>query len=198
MVIVASAVALVAVACGDDESEEPAAETPAAVTATTEAAPTEVMEATPTVEPTPAEEPTATEEPAPEPTATEEPAPEPTATEEPAPEPTEAPAPTEPPAPAAQTLDIAMAGVQFDKDTLTVQSGATVTVRIDNQDDGIPHTFSVYTDSSASQPLAEGSISDTCSGPCSMETTFVAPEPGTYFFRCDIHPTQMTGTFIVE
>lgn len=173
MVIVASAVAVVAVACGDGDDEGPAAETPAAITATPEAAPTETMEATPTVEPT--------------------------AAEEPAPEPTEAPAPTESPAPAAQTLDIAMVpNISFDKDTLTAQSGATVTVQIDNQEDGIPHTFSVYTDSSASQPLAEGSVSDTCTGPCGMEITFVAPAPGTYFFRCDVHQTQMTGTFIAE
>ena len=25
-----------------------------------------------------------------------------------------------------------------------------------------------------------------------------ALEPGTYFFRCDVHPGQMTGTFVVK
>jgi plastocyanin len=107
--------------------------------------------------------------------------------------------PTEGPAASAQTLDIAMVpSIRFDKDTLTVKSGATVTINVTNQDEGTPHSFSVYTDSSATQPLAEGSVGDVCTGPCSYSLTFVAPEPGVYFFRCDVHPTQMNGTFIVE
>jgi plastocyanin len=32
-----------------------------------------------------------------------------------------------------------------------------------------------------------------------MTYEFDAPEePGAYFFRCDVHPTAMTGTFRVE
>jgi plastocyanin len=28
--------------------------------------------------------------------------------------------------------------------------------------------------------------------------TFEAPDPGEYFFRCDVHPVDMTGTFVVR
>lgn len=36
-------------------------------------------------------------------------------------------------------------------------------------------------------------------GPATTTYTFTAPStPGTYFFRCDVHPTVMTGQFIVQ
>jgi plastocyanin len=34
-------------------------------------------------------------------------------------------------------------------------------------------------------------------GPAATEYTFEAPPPGTYFFLCKIHPTQMTGALTV-
>jgi plastocyanin len=192
VVVGVAALAIVAAACGGSNGgEETAAETPTAL-ATAAPSPTQEAEATPTTA-APVEEPTAapTEEIVPTAEPTEEPAP--TAV------PTSQPAATEEPAASTQTLDIAMVpGIRFDKDTLTAQSGATVTINVTNQDEGVPHSFSVYTDSSAAQPLAEGSVGDVCTGPCSYSLTFVAPEPGVYFFRCDVHPTQMNGTFIVE
>ena len=30
------------------------------------------------------------------------------------------------------------------------------------------------------------------------DTVFAIPDAGEYFFRCDVHPTIMTGAFIVE
>jgi plastocyanin len=36
-------------------------------------------------------------------------------------------------------------------------------------------------------------------GVSTVTYTFDAPTtPGTYFFRCDVHPTTMTGSFIVQ
>ena len=29
-------------------------------------------------------------------------------------------------------------------------------------------------------------------------TTFTTPGPGSYYFYCDVHPTEMTGEFIVD
>jgi len=73
-----------------------------------------------------------------------------------------------------------------------------VTVHFTNSDSGLPHSFSVYTDSSASQPAAPGSTGTICTGPCSNDVSFQAPAPGSYFFRCDVHPAQMTGQFVVQ
>lgn len=96
----------------------------------------------------------------------------------------------------ATSVDLAAENIAFDTDTITVPAGADVTVNFDNRDDDIMHNFAVYTDSSASQSIFVG---DTITGPDTTTYTFTAPsEPGTYFFRCDIHPQQMTGDFIVQ
>ena len=94
------------------------------------------------------------------------------------------------------TVDIAADNMAFDTDTITVPAGAEVTIVFDNQDDGIPHNVAVYTDSSAAEEIFVG---ETITGPETITYTFTAPEePGTYFFRCDVHPEAMTGDFVVE
>ncbi len=96
----------------------------------------------------------------------------------------------------AITIDLAAQNIAFDKASITVKAGSQVTINFNNKDSGIPHNFSMYTDSSASQNLFKG---DTVTGPGTTVYKFTAPStPGTYFFRCDIHPTQMTGQFIVQ
>ncbi|MEN6341362.1 MAG: cupredoxin domain-containing protein [Methanospirillum sp.] len=80
--------------------------------------------------------------------------------------------------------------------TITAPAGAQVTVTFNNMDSGVPHNFAVYTDSSATTPIFKGPI---VTGPTTTTYTFTAPStPGTYFFRCDVHPTIMTGTFVVQ
>ncbi|WP_332450738.1 cupredoxin domain-containing protein [Methanoculleus sp.] len=96
----------------------------------------------------------------------------------------------------ATTVDLTAQNIAFDKSTITVPAGAQVTVNFDNKDNGVPHNFAVYTDSSASQNIFRG---DTVTGPATTTYTFTAPsEPGTYFFRCDVHPEAMTGDFVVQ
>jgi len=77
---------------------------------------------------------------------------------------------------------------------MTIPAGASVTINFENRE-GLPHNFALYTNSSASTMIFRGDVitNDT------IVYTFTAPStPGTYFFRCDVHPTAMTGTFIVE
>ncbi len=88
-------------------------------------------------------------------------------------------------------------GLQFNRSSLTVAGGGQVTVSVSNQDTGIGHNFAVYTDSNATQAIA-GAGSNVCTAPCSFTLSFPAPQPGTYFFRCDVHPADMTGQFIVR
>lgn len=83
----------------------------------------------------------------------------------------------------------------FDKGTITVPSGSTVTLTFKNMDAGVPHNFALYTDSHATTPIFVGTI---VTGVTTTTYTFTAPAtPGSYFFRCDVHPTTMTGTFKV-
>jgi len=35
-------------------------------------------------------------------------------------------------------------------------------------------------------------------GPASVDYTFPAPPPGTYFFHCQFHPTTMKGTLVIR
>ncbi len=87
---------------------------------------------------------------------------------------------------------------KFDTDRITVAAGNEVTLIFSNEDDGVPHNWAAYTDSTATD-LIPGAITDICNGPCEEQITFTAPsEPGEYFFRCDVHPTTMTGTLVVE
>lgn len=96
---------------------------------------------------------------------------------------------------AAAAIDLVAQNVKFDRSTITVPRGAQVTINFQNKDSGVPHNFAAYTDSSAATAIYKGQI---VNGPGSATYTFTAPsQPGTYFFRCDVHPTTMTGQLIV-
>lgn len=94
------------------------------------------------------------------------------------------------------TFTIAADNLAFNTSTITAPAGTNVTITFENRDDGIPHNIAVYTNASAVEEIFVG---ETITGPAQATYTFTAPdEPGTYFFRCDVHPQQMTGDFIVE
>ena len=93
------------------------------------------------------------------------------------------------------TVNLVAKDISFNLNTLTVSVGADVTINFDNQD-SVPHNFALYTDSTARTPIFQGNI---ISGPGTATYKFMAPmQPGTYFFRCDVHPTMMIGSFIVK
>ena len=94
------------------------------------------------------------------------------------------------------TINLIAQGLAFNQGTITVPAGASVTMNFDNKDTYIVHNFALYTDSSASTSIF---IGQTITGPATVTYKFTAPTtPGNYFFRCDVHPTTMTGTFVVQ
>ena len=94
------------------------------------------------------------------------------------------------------TIDLVAKSLSFNTTNITVPAGANITVNFDNQDTYVPHNFAVYTDASAKTAIYRGK---NITGPAKISYTFTAPtKPGTYFFRCDVHPTTMTGQFIVQ
>jgi copper-containing nitrite reductase len=97
--------------------------------------------------------------------------------------------------PNGTTLHLTAANIAFDTDCLAAPAGSPFTVIFDNQDPGIPHNLSIYTDDSASQALFTGEL---VTGPKKTTYKIDALDPGTYFFRCDVHPTTMFGTFVVQ
>lgn len=97
------------------------------------------------------------------------------------------PAPTPGPPTSAE---ITAEGIAFNSASLVLQAGIPVTIDFDNQDAGIPHNVAVYTDKTATTKIfAEPPFA----GPRRMTYSFTAPQAGTYYFRCDAHPT-MEGT----
>jgi cytochrome c oxidase subunit 2 len=97
--------------------------------------------------------------------------------------------------PAAVTLQIAAEGLLFDTDALEAPADQPFAVELDNRDEGTMHNFSVYTDSSAQEPLFVG---DLFAGPEVRTYQVPALASGEYFFRCDVHPATMTGTLRVR
>jgi cytochrome c oxidase subunit 2 len=79
----------------------------------------------------------------------------------------------------------------FDPSTLTAPSGQEITVDYLN-DTNIPHNIAFFEGSDASAPrLASTEI---VTGPGALESvTFTTPAAGTYYYHCDVHPTQMFG-----
>jgi plastocyanin len=97
----------------------------------------------------------------------------------------------------AVTIDVVAQKMAFDKSTITVPAGASVTINFNNLDGGIPHNISVYQNLSGGQTKPVF-IGDTIRGPKTIVYNFTAPTtPGNYSFICDIHPQIMVGTFVV-
>lgn len=92
-------------------------------------------------------------------------------------------------------LTIGAENIMFDLNRIVAATGVEVTITQDNQDAGVPHNVAFYTDRSASTSIF---VSELITGPATDTFTFPAPStPGDYFFRCDVHPDQMTGVFEV-
>jgi hypothetical protein len=96
-------------------------------------------------------------------------------------------------APGALTL--VAKNLAYDKRSLTAAPNAQVTLILDNQDAGVLHNFALYTNNRATSKIFVGDL-DT--GVNKATYNFKTPGPGNYFFRCDVHPDQMTGTFAVK
>lgn len=95
-----------------------------------------------------------------------------------------------PPPDADLTVDAV--DMAFSTDTITLTAGEPTTLYFRNLD-GAPHNIAIYTDESASEELFIGeTITDDA-----VVYEIPALEPGTYFFRCDVHP-DMAGTVVVE
>jgi plastocyanin len=88
-------------------------------------------------------------------------------------------------------IELHAKNLAFSPTALTATS-STVTIHFVNDDPNIPHNVAVFNGADANAPpIVHG---DLVTGPGSADITFTLPGPGTYFFHCDVHPAQMTGT----
>jgi plastocyanin len=89
-------------------------------------------------------------------------------------------------------VEISADDLAFNVGTIEAPAGEDFTITLVN-DDSAPHNISIYTEEGGDQ-LALG---PTAEGGQTVTTEVTALEAGEYFFVCDIHPTEMTGTLVV-
>lgn len=88
-------------------------------------------------------------------------------------------------------VEIAADAVAFSTDTLTAPAAEPFAIVFDNLGRGVPHNVAVYQSEAAATALFVGEI---VSGPTTISYHLDPLDAGEYFFRCDVHPTTMTGT----
>jgi plastocyanin len=89
-------------------------------------------------------------------------------------------------------LRISAKDLVFSTSTLSAPADEPFQIAFDNQESA-PHNVAIYRDSSATEKVFG---SDPFSGPAVVTYDVPALAPGTYFFRCDVHP-DMSGQLTV-
>lgn len=96
-----------------------------------------------------------------------------------------------------QTVNLTAQGVQFNTKEISVKSGGNVRIHFTNNDAGVQHNVAVYNSSTNLTPVAPTSVGTIFQGPGVDDVVFPVPPVASYYFRCDVHPTTMTGDFVV-
>jgi len=99
-------------------------------------------------------------------------------------------------------IELSAGRMAFSLLTISVPASSAVTVDFQNKEaagssqvTGIAHNFALYTSAAATTPLYRGEV---ITGGEEIRYSFTAPAtPGTYFFRDDLYPQTMNGTFQV-
>jgi len=83
----------------------------------------------------------------------------------------------------------------FSVDRVEVEAGSTTTITLENRDD-VTHTLVVYAGENADSEIA-GGTGDVAAGEDGEAVVFFSTT-GEHAFRCQIHPSRMSGTFVVR
>jgi len=90
-------------------------------------------------------------------------------------------------------------GIKFDVKSLTLKANSTITASINNEDTGVPHTFTVWKSQGDAQSAnTANQVADTGQFQGTKTLTFKTGPPGTWYFDCTIHPNSMFGTITVQ
>lgn len=100
--------------------------------------------------------------------------------------------------PLGTSLQISAQSTAFDTTCLAAPAGRALTIHFDNRE-AVPHNLSVFT----ADPMQDRSArvlfrGEVITGPRSVDYQVGALPAGVYHFHCDLHPTQMSGAFVVK
>jgi len=93
------------------------------------------------------------------------------------------------------SFELIARGDKFNEKVLVANADTEIKISLSNQDGGVLHNFALYTSSNAKENLYRGELFE---GKKVVDDTFTSPAAGVYFFRCDVHPDSMTGTFVTR
>ncbi|MGH2730102.1 MAG: cupredoxin domain-containing protein, partial [Actinomycetota bacterium] len=98
-----------------------------------------------------------------------------------------------PPKDGASAISVTAENVVFDTDTITLPADEETTIEFENKD-SVQHNIAIYADDGADKDFFIGDLIT------ATTVTYEVPpqKPGEYYFQCDIHPTSMNGTVVVE
>ncbi len=97
------------------------------------------------------------------------------------------------------SLKLVAKNTAFDTDCIGAPAGQGFKILFDNQDATVPHNVEVYSSASATTRVGGAtSATDTITGVASVTYNVPGLQPGSYYFRCDVHPTVMFGTLVVK
>ncbi|MGE5596516.1 MAG: cupredoxin domain-containing protein [Hyphomicrobiales bacterium] len=85
---------------------------------------------------------------------------------------------------------------KFDKASLEATAGQELTVTLNNKGK-VPHNIHFY-DKKGGDTLADGAEGAILQGGKTETLKFTPPQPGQYYYQCDLHPDQMNGTLTVK
>lgn len=90
-------------------------------------------------------------------------------------------------------------GIKFDVKSLDLKANSPITIDLDNQDTGVPHTFTVWkSEADATANNSANKVADSGQFSTKAKLNFKTGPPGKWYFNCTIHPTSMFGTITVQ
>lgn len=107
--------------------------------------------------------------------------------------PTVAADPSETPLAPSSDVDVVLVvqDLAFDTDRIEIPAGQAVTIRLDNRDVSVHHSFAIYEDPYEGFPDNESVLfrGEIVTGPAVIDYHVPPLDPGTYYFQCDVHPS---------